>query len=102
MTAYDDWLEKPYLDEEEKQDAIDDEIEHLLQTEFNPTNLDVFLNAIDNACLYASKEQLAKTIRDNAPWEELGRYVFKAVQTYCINSAIQQAQKNVNEKFSFE
>lgn len=102
MTAYDDWLEKPYLDEDEKQDAIDDEIDHLLQTEFNPTDVEVFLNAIDNGCLNADKDQLIQTIKDNAPWEELGRYVFKAVQTYCIDHAIKQATKTVNENHSFE
>jgi hypothetical protein len=102
MTAYDDWLEKPYLDEDERDEAIDNEIDRLLETEYNPAILKVFMNAIDNNCLYADQLKLAEILNTNAPWEELGRYVFKAVQTYCVNSAIQEAQTTINKKHSFE
>ena len=98
MTAYDDWLEKPYLDADEKDMAIDCEIDRLLETECNPNNIEVFLNAIDNCCLYAIKDAIAKTLKDNAPYEELGRLIFEAVQTHCIDNAIQQAQTNINER----
>lgn len=96
MTAHDDWLEKPYLDQEARDQAIDNEIDRLLETDYNPANPKVFLNAIDNACLYADKDKLAEILNTNAPWEELGRYVYKAVQTYCVNSSIQQAQTIIN------
>ena len=98
MTAYDDWLEKPYDDQDKIDQAIDDEIDHLMRTEFNPNNVDVFLNSIDNACLYAIKKSIEKTLQDNAPFEELGRLIFEAVQTHWIDSAMQQAQTNINEK----
>jgi uncharacterized protein (DUF1778 family) len=96
MTAHDDWLEKPYLDQEARDQAIDNEIDRLLETDYNPANVKVFMDAIDNNCLYADQEKLAKILNTNAPWEELGRYVFKAVQTYCVNSAIQEAQTIIN------
>ena len=98
MTAYDDWLEKPYDNQAKIDQAIDDEIDHLMRTEFNPNIVDVFLNAIDNCCLYAIKDAIAKTLKDNAPYEELGRLIFEAVQTHCIDNAIQQAQTNINER----
>jgi hypothetical protein len=96
MTAHDDWLEKPYLDQEARDQAIDNEIDRLLETDYNPATVKVFMNAIDNNCLYADQEKLAEILNTNAPWEELGRYVFKAVQTYCVNSAIQEAQTIIN------
>jgi hypothetical protein len=96
MTAHDDWLEKPYLDQEARDQAIDNEIDRLLETDYNPAKVKVFMDAIDNNCLYADQEKLAEILNTNAPWEELGRYVFKAVQTYCVNSAIQEAQTIIN------
>jgi hypothetical protein len=96
MTAHDDWLEKPYLDQEARDQAIDNEIDRLLETDYNPAKVKVFMDAIDNNCLYADQEKLAEILNKNAPWEELGRYVFKAVQTYCVNSAIQEAQTIIN------
>jgi len=96
MTAHDDWLEKPYLDQEARDQAIDNEIDRLLETDYNPAKVKIFMDAIDNNCLYADQEKLAEILNTNAPWEELGRYVFKAVQTYCVNSAIQEAQTIIN------
>jgi uncharacterized protein (DUF1778 family) len=96
MTAHDDWLQKPYLDQEARDQAIDNEIDRLLETDYNPAKVKVFMDAIDNNCLYADQEKLAEILNTNAPWEELGRYVFKAVQTYCVNSAIQEAQTIIN------
>ena len=96
MTAHDDWLEKPYLDQEARDQAIDNEIDRLLETDYNPAKVKVFMDAIDNNCLYVDQEKLAEILNTNAPWEELGRYVFKAVQTYCVNSAIQEAQTIIN------
>jgi hypothetical protein len=96
MTAHDDWLEKPYLDQEARDQSIDNEIDRLLETDYNPAKVKVFMDAIDNNCLYADQEKLAEILNTNAPWEELGRYVFKAVQTYCVNSAIQEAQTIIN------
>ena len=97
MTAHDDWLEKPYLDQEARDQAIDNEIDRLLETDYNPAKVKVFMDAIDNNCLYADQEKLAEILNTNAPWEELGRYVFKEVQTYCVNSAIQEAQTIIND-----
>lgn len=102
MTAYDDWLEKPYLDASERDEAIDNEIDLLLDTEWRPTDIKVFMHAIDNACLYADQSQLLEILNTNAPWEELGRYVFKAVQTYCVNSAIQQAESTIKHKYHID
>jgi hypothetical protein len=96
MTAYDNWLEKPYQDQDQRDEEIDNEIDRLLETEYNPADVKVFMDAIDNACLYADQEKLAEILKTNAPWEDLGRYVFKAVQTHCVNSAIQEAQTIIN------
>ena len=68
MTDYDRWLEQPYQEQAERDDAIDAIVEEVLQEpEFDPTNADTFLQAIDDATLYEVQEELAKALKDPEP-----------------------------------
>lgn len=88
MTAYDRWLEAPYQEACERNEAIDEIAEQLLDGECDPHDVDVFLNAIDNACLHAAKEQIAKAIAVGVSGHEaIGKVVWDAVYQHCLEEA---------------
>jgi hypothetical protein len=95
MTAYDNWLEKPYQDAYAEQEAIEAVTEELLANECDYQNPSVFLEAInEGACLdddavYARlKEILAK----GHSYAEIGELVYDAVVAYCEANAIDRAE----------
>lgn len=88
MTAYDRWLEAPYQEQCEREDAIDSLAEELLESECDPKDIDVFLSAIDDCCLYAAKEQIAEAIaKGYSNTEAIGKAIWNAVYEYCKNEA---------------
>ncbi len=88
MTAYDRWLEAPYQEACERSDAIDEIAEQLMEDECNPHDVDVFLDAIDNACLHAVKEKLAQAIAVGVSGHEaVGKVVWDAVYQHCADQA---------------
>lgn len=88
MTAYDRWLEAPYQEACERDEAIDEMVEQLLDGECDPHDVDVFLSAIDNACLYAMKEQIAEAIaKGHSGHEAIGKAIWSAVYEHCKTEA---------------
>ena len=97
MTAYDDWLEAPYQEACQRDEAIDGITQELLDGECNPHDVDVFLSAIDNACLYASKEQIAKAIAlGQSGHEAIGKAIWSAVYEHCKTEAENIAAERYN------
>ncbi len=88
MTAYDNWLEAPYQEAAERDEAIDAMAEELMEGECNPHDPDVFLGAIDNACLHAVKEKIAAAIAVGVSGHEaIGKVVWDAVYHHCLDEA---------------
>jgi len=97
MTAYDRWLEAPYQEACEREEAIDEMAEQLLEGECNPHDVDVFLDAIDNACLHAAKEKIAEAIAVGVSGHEaIGKVVWFAVFEHCLNQANSLAADRYN------
>ena len=80
--AYDDWLEEPYQRQADKDAAIDEIAGELMQGECNPQDVDVFLAAIDNACLYGIKEKLQKILSEGQGYLALGEAIWDAVHDH--------------------
>lgn len=99
MTDYDRWLEQPYQEQAERDDAIDAIVEEVLQEpEFDPTNADTFLQAIDDATLYEVQEKLAEALKDPEPgFAKLGSVIYNAVYEYCHRNAENEAVKRYND-----
>lgn len=99
MTDYDRWLEQPYQEQAARDDAIEQLVEQVLQEEeYDPTHADTFLQAIDDAVLYAVKEKLALALKDPTPGHAaLGKVIYDAVYDYCYNQADNEAARRYNE-----
>ena len=102
MVNYDAWLEKPYQDQCRDADAFEAAIEEVMQEpEFDPLNVKTFLAAIDDACLYAIKDEIAKELQaDYDPkmgMKMLGELIFNAVYDRCYELAEKEAIKRYND-----
>ena len=99
MTDYDRWLEQPYQEQAERDDAIDAIVEEVLkEDDFDPTNVDTFLQAIDDATLYEVQEKLAEALKDPEPgFAKLGSVIYNAVYDYCHRQAESEAVKRYND-----
>lgn len=95
MTAYDRWLEQPYQEAAERDDAIDEMVESLMQDECDPQNVDVFLDALANECLEKIPLKLAEALK--AGHEALGRVIADAVRDYCVTQAENLAVERYNQ-----
>lgn len=93
MTDYDRWLEQPYQEAAERDDAIDEMVEALMQDECDPQNVDVFLDALANDCL--AKTSLDEALK--AGHEALGRVIADAVHAYCVTQAENLAVERYNQ-----
>lgn len=95
MTAYDRWLEQPYQEAAERDDAIDEMAEALMKDECNPQDVDVFLEALANECLEKIQPKLAEALKSGH--EALGRVIADAVYEYCANQADNLAAERYNQ-----
>jgi hypothetical protein len=95
MTAYDSWLEKPYQDAYAEQEAIDEIVEGLMQTECNPQDASVFLEAInEGGCLNDDNvhKRLKEILAAGHSYADIGELVYDAVVGYCEANAIDRAE----------
>lgn len=100
MSNYDRWLEQPYQDKYAEDDAIDQEIEALLEDEYDIKKFEVFMEAINNDCLYEEKVQ--KQITDALQTGDrlaLGQAIFDAVCAKLENWAESEAVDRYNRGF---
>ena len=98
MTDYDRWLEQPYQEAAERDDAIEQLTEEVLaEEEYDPTNADTFLSAIDDAVLYGVQEKIAQALKDPNPgFAALGAVIYEAVYQYCHSKAEEEAANRYN------
>lgn len=90
--AYDNWLEAPYQEQADKDAAIDEIADNLMQGECDPQDVDVFLSAvIDNDCLYPIKEKLQKILSQGQGYLALGEAIWDAVHDHQRDIARQMA-----------
>ena len=104
---YDRWLEQPYQDHHHHLDGLEEMTEQIMsEPEFDPNNVETFLDAIDNACLYAVKDKLAQILqKDFDPQvgdKELGNQIYEAVYLHCCNLAETEAIKRYNESLEHQ
>lgn len=95
MTAYDNWLEKPYQDAYAKQEATDELVEELLAEDFNIQDPIVFLDAIRSGDCLGSDEvfdKLKKILESGRSYAEIGELVWDAVSQYCEETATERAE----------
>lgn len=94
---YDDWLEQPYQEQAERDEAIDAEVERLLEDDHNPLDVSNFIDAICDDCLASYEERLDEALTDPNPhFEALGRVLFDAVYAYWRNKAESLAAERYN------
>lgn len=91
MSRYDSWLEQPYQDQYAEEDRIEEEIEFLMDTEHNPHDFDIFMDAIADDALYTHKEQITAALAKGGTMEQLGKAIYQAVWDYCERRATEQA-----------
>ncbi len=95
MTAYDNWLEKPYQDAYAKQEATDELVEELLTGEYNIQDPTVFFDAIRNGDCLGSDEvfsKLKEILERGHSYAEIGELVWDAVSQYCEETATDRAK----------
>jgi len=99
MTDYDRWLEQPYQDKADRDDAIDAIVEDVLkESGFDPTNSETFLQAIDDAVLYSAVEKIEAALKSPKPhFAELGSAIYDAVYQYCYDMAEKEAVKRYDD-----
>lgn len=91
MSRYDSWLEQPYQDQYAEEDRIEEEIEFLMDTEHNPHDFDIFMDAIANDALYDKKAEITAALAKDGTMEQLGKAIYQAVWDYCERRATEQA-----------
>lgn len=90
---YDRWLEKPYQDQCDRDNALDDIEQELLEGEYNPNHYDNFAEAIGEA----TPDEI-ETIED---WLERGEFEKLGRMLWCISLAYweKQAQDKAPEVY---
>ena len=78
MTAYDRWLEAPYQEAAERDEAIDAEAERLLDDEYDIKKFDVFVDALANDCIYMAKTEIEEALAKGDK-HRLGELIFDSV-----------------------
>lgn len=89
MTAYDRWLEKPFQEACEREEAFNDIVEQLMDDELDPQNPNVFMQAINEGACLDNKTFNAglKEILQTKNFDELGKLVYDFVVDYCQETA---------------
>lgn len=100
MSNYDRWLEQPYQDKYAQDDAIDQEVEALLADEYDIKKFEVFMEAINNDCLYEEKvqKQITEALQTGDRLA-LGQAIFDAVAQKLDNWAENEAVDRYNRGF---
>lgn len=95
--AYDDWLEAPYQEAEERANAIDSIADELMKDECDPQNIDVFMAAIhDDLCLYSIQEKIQKILSEGQGYLALGEAIWDAVHSHQLSIANELAVERYN------
>ena len=98
MSNYDRWLEQPYQDKYDEEDAIDQEVEALLADEYDIKKFDVFMDAIANDCLHDQKvkQQITEALQTGDRLA-LGQAIYDAVSEELESWATDHAVDRYNK-----
>ena len=96
MTAYDNWLEKPYQYKYEEEDTLDD-LEYEILQSLNVDSFDRFTEAFCEGAFDAEKEYISEWLK-NREFEKLGRLFWLSNQNYWEKVASKQAFNQLKGK----
>ena len=92
--AYDRWLDDNNPANNDYQYAFEEAHEHLMNHEYNPHYLDVFMEALYECDLHSCKEELAQAIAEGeSGYDKLGKVVWDAVYQHLNGLARHKANK---------
>lgn len=94
--VYDQWLDEPKHESDAFQHEFEMRTERHLQTDWNPTNYETFLDALFDADLEPWKKELAEAVtKEDA--QAIGLVIMAAVLDYCTNIAKQLAKEEMGQ-----
>lgn len=99
--SYDTWLQKHYIEAYEKSNAIEQIIEEVLsEKDFDPTDRNNFLIAINDAVLDNIPEKRLQDVLDDPDvgFAVLGRMIYEAVYDYYYKQAENEAAHRYNSR----
>jgi hypothetical protein len=92
---YDTWLERPYQEAAERDHAIEQEVERLLEDEYDIKKFDVFVDAIANDCMHMAKSEIEQALAVGDK-HLLGELIFDAVAEQLDQWAESEAANRYN------
>ena len=97
--TYDDWLEQPFQEAEERLYAIEARTDELCEIggEWDAQDYDNFIDAIANGCLDAQKTEIENILASGQGYARIGELLWDAVSEYCRDQAEQKATKEIDE-----
>ena len=94
--VYDQWLDSHKHDSDEFMHEFETRTDRYLQTEWNPQNYEVFLDALFDADLEPYKAQLSEAVKKgNLGALEIGTIICDMVHDYCEDKAKQLAKQDM-------
>ena len=94
--TYDNWLEQPFQEQEERLEAIEQRTEYLLMHDWNPQDYDNFVSAIADNALDRYENEIKSVLHTGQGYTRLGEIVFFAVDDYCRVKAERQAEREID------
>lgn len=96
--VYDQWLDSRKHDSDEFMHEFEMRTEQYLQTEWNPQDPEIFLDALFDADLEPYKAQLYKAIKNgHLDALEIGTVICDMVHNYCEDKAKQLAKQDMEQ-----
>lgn len=94
--VYDQWLDSRKHDSDEFMHEFEMRTEQYLQTEWNPANYEVFLDALFDADLEPWRTELSDAVaaQDSA---RIGWAIWQITQEYCTDKAKQKAKLDMEQ-----
>jgi hypothetical protein len=97
--TYDDWLEQPFQEAEERLELIAIRTEELLFDEWDANNIDVFIAALECGALDKYRSEIACAIKGGVSVTALlGETVWFAVNDFCREQAETQATNEIDKR----
>jgi hypothetical protein len=96
--VYDQWLDEPKHESDAFQHEFEMRIERHLQTDWNPQNYEMFIDALFDADLEPYKAQLTEAVKKGHLGAlEIGTIICDMVHDYCEDKAKQLAKEEMGQ-----
>ena len=95
--SYDDWLTENDESARAYYYKFQDAREHFLENECNPTNYDMFMDALAE-CEIDEDELKAAIVLGEKGYEQIGKVFWESVYAYCDNRAKTLAIAKINQE----